>query len=77
MELRASASIWAELPGDQKVWRRKALDADVREIHLLRRLPSRISPIRCSPDDAGVYKAVAKSPLGEAMTFATLVVNCE
>ncbi|XP_019724605.1 myomesin-3 [Hippocampus comes] len=30
---------------------------------------------RCSPDDAGVYKAVAKSPLGEAMTFATLLVN--
>ncbi|XP_061145859.1 myomesin-3 [Syngnathus typhle] len=30
---------------------------------------------RCSPDDAGVYKVVAKSPLGEAMTFATLVVN--
>ncbi|XP_077455423.1 myomesin-3 [Stigmatopora argus] len=30
---------------------------------------------RCSPDDAGVYKVIAKSPLGEAMTFATLVVN--
>nr|XP_020445776.1 myomesin-3-like [Monopterus albus] len=30
---------------------------------------------RCSPDDAGEYKVVAKSPLGEAMTFATLVVN--
>ncbi|XP_029360148.1 myomesin-3 isoform X2 [Echeneis naucrates] len=30
---------------------------------------------RCSPEDAGEYKAVAKSPLGEAMTFATLVVN--
>ncbi|XP_077431645.1 myomesin-3 isoform X2 [Vanacampus margaritifer] len=30
---------------------------------------------RCSPGDAGVYKVVAKSPLGEAMTFATLVVN--
>lgn len=32
---------------------------------------------RCSPDDAGEYKVVAKSPLGEAMTFGTLVVNCE
>ncbi|KAG7216849.1 hypothetical protein INR49_001503 [Caranx melampygus] len=30
---------------------------------------------RCSTDDAGEYKAVAKSHLGEAMTFATLVVN--
>ncbi|XP_028281957.1 myomesin-3 isoform X2 [Parambassis ranga] len=30
---------------------------------------------RCSPDDAGGYKVVAKSPLGEATTFATLVVN--
>ncbi|KAL7394101.1 hypothetical protein ABVT39_020649 [Epinephelus coioides] len=30
---------------------------------------------RCSPDDAGEYKVIAKSPLGEAMTFATLVVN--
>ncbi|KAM3873043.1 myomesin-3 [Diretmus argenteus] len=30
---------------------------------------------RCSPGDAGVYKAVAKSPLGEASTFGTLVVN--
>ncbi|XP_061631446.1 myomesin-3 isoform X1 [Phyllopteryx taeniolatus] len=30
---------------------------------------------RCSPDDAGVFKVVAKSPLGEATTFATLVVN--
>lgn len=32
---------------------------------------------RCSPDDAGEYKVVVKSPLGEAMTFGTLVVNCE
>ncbi|KAM8735526.1 myomesin-3 [Acanthopagrus schlegelii] len=30
---------------------------------------------RCSPDDAGEYKVVVKSPLGEAMTFGTLVVN--
>ncbi|XP_068997823.1 myomesin-3 isoform X1 [Embiotoca jacksoni] len=30
---------------------------------------------RCSPDDAGEYKVVAESPLGEAMTFGTLVVN--
>ncbi|TMS11306.1 Myomesin-3 [Larimichthys crocea] len=30
---------------------------------------------RCSPDDAGEYKVVARSPLGEAMTFGTLVVN--
>ncbi|XP_026173045.1 myomesin-3 [Mastacembelus armatus] len=30
---------------------------------------------RCCPEDAGEYKVVAKSPLGEAMTFATLVVN--
>ncbi|XP_042346235.1 myomesin-3 [Plectropomus leopardus] len=30
---------------------------------------------RCSPDDAGEYKVVAKSPPGEATTFATLVVN--
>uniref|UniRef100_A0A8D2ZNG6 Myomesin 3 n=1 Tax=Scophthalmus maximus TaxID=52904 RepID=A0A8D2ZNG6_SCOMX len=30
---------------------------------------------RCSPDDAGQYKVVAKSTLGEATTFATLVVN--
>ncbi|XP_073341600.1 myomesin-3 [Pagrus major] len=30
---------------------------------------------RCSPDDAGEYKVVAQSPLGEAMTFGTLVVN--
>ncbi|XP_034089137.1 myomesin-3 isoform X2 [Gymnodraco acuticeps] len=30
---------------------------------------------RCSPDDAGKYKVVAKSLLGEAMTFGTLVVN--
>lgn len=30
---------------------------------------------RCSPDDAGEYKVVAKSPRGEAMTFGTLVVN--
>ncbi|CAJ1062752.1 myomesin-3 [Xyrichtys novacula] len=30
---------------------------------------------RCSPEDAGEYKVVAKSVLGEAMTFGTLVVN--
>ncbi|XP_005736130.1 myomesin-3 [Pundamilia nyererei] len=30
---------------------------------------------RCSPDDAGEYKVVAKSLLGEAVTFGTLVVN--
>ncbi|XP_008278820.1 myomesin-3 [Stegastes partitus] len=30
---------------------------------------------RCSPSDAGEYKVVAESPLGEAMTFGTLVVN--
>ncbi|XP_053182875.1 myomesin-3 [Scomber japonicus] len=30
---------------------------------------------RCSPDDAGEYKVVAKSSLGEAMTFGMLVVN--
>ncbi|KAM9310400.1 myomesin-3 [Pholidichthys leucotaenia] len=30
---------------------------------------------RCSPSDAGEYKVIAKSPLGEAMTFGTLVVN--
>lgn len=32
---------------------------------------------RCSPSDGGEYKAVAKSRLGEATTFATVVVNCE
>ncbi|XP_072316366.1 myomesin-3 [Eucyclogobius newberryi] len=30
---------------------------------------------RCSPADAGKYKVVAKSALGQATTFATLVVN--
>ncbi|XP_056299524.1 M-protein, striated muscle isoform X2 [Pseudoliparis swirei] len=30
---------------------------------------------RCSPDDAGEYRVIAKSPLGEARTFGTLVVN--
>lgn len=30
---------------------------------------------RCSPEDAGKYKVVAKSALGQATTFATLVVN--
>ncbi|XP_030606297.1 myomesin-3-like [Archocentrus centrarchus] len=30
---------------------------------------------RCTPDDSGEYKVVAKSPLGEAVTFGTLVVN--
>ncbi|XP_055359313.1 myomesin-3 isoform X2 [Betta splendens] len=30
---------------------------------------------RCTADDAGEYKVVAKSFLGEAMTFAALVVN--
>ncbi|XP_008429299.1 myomesin-3 [Poecilia reticulata] len=30
---------------------------------------------RCSPADAGEYKVVAKSALGEATTFGTLVVN--
>ncbi|KAM6994920.1 myomesin-3 isoform 1-T1 [Tautogolabrus adspersus] len=30
---------------------------------------------RCTPEDAGEYKVVAKSHLGEAMTFGTLVVN--
>ncbi|XP_068426243.1 myomesin-3 [Clinocottus analis] len=30
---------------------------------------------RCSPDDAGEYKVIARSPLGEAKTFATLLVN--
>ncbi|XP_034410301.1 myomesin-3 [Cyclopterus lumpus] len=30
---------------------------------------------RCSPDDAGEYKVIAKSPLGEARTFGTLLVN--
>ncbi|XP_075897501.1 myomesin-3 [Nelusetta ayraudi] len=30
---------------------------------------------RCSPDDAGEYRVTAKSPLGEATTFATLIVN--
>ncbi|KAK1806390.1 hypothetical protein P4O66_004908, partial [Electrophorus voltai] len=32
---------------------------------------------RCSPADAGEYKVVARSCLGEASTFATLAVNCE
>lgn len=31
----------------------------------------------CSPGDAGEYTVTAKSPLGEATTFATLIVNCE
>lgn len=31
----------------------------------------------CSPGDAGEYRVTAKSPLGEATTFATLIVNCE
>ncbi|KAM9851740.1 myomesin-3 [Aulostomus maculatus] len=30
---------------------------------------------RCSSEDAGEYKVIAKSALGEAMTYATLVVN--
>ncbi|KAJ8405028.1 hypothetical protein AAFF_G00329490 [Aldrovandia affinis] len=30
---------------------------------------------RCSPEDAGEYKVVATSTLGEATTFATLLVN--
>ncbi|XP_068178957.1 myomesin-3 [Antennarius striatus] len=30
---------------------------------------------RCTPDDAGEYKVIARSPLGEAMTFGTLIVN--
>ncbi|XP_033837683.1 myomesin-3 [Periophthalmus magnuspinnatus] len=30
---------------------------------------------RCSPADAGKYKVVAKSALGQATTFATLLVN--
>ncbi|XP_034468054.1 myomesin-3 [Hippoglossus hippoglossus] len=30
---------------------------------------------RCCPEDAGKYKVVAQSPLGEATTFATLVVK--
>ncbi|XP_061573268.1 myomesin-3 isoform X2 [Cololabis saira] len=30
---------------------------------------------RCSPGDAGEYKVIAKSVLGEATTFGTLVVN--
>ncbi|XP_030015067.1 myomesin-3 [Sphaeramia orbicularis] len=30
---------------------------------------------RCTPEDAGEYKVVAKSTLGEATTFATVVVN--
>lgn len=30
---------------------------------------------RCTPEDAGEYKVVAKSVLGEATTFATVVVN--
>lgn len=33
--------------------------------------------LRCSLGDAGEYKVIARSPLGEAVTFATLVVNCE
>ncbi|KAK3540907.1 hypothetical protein QTP86_004171 [Hemibagrus guttatus] len=32
---------------------------------------------RCSAADAGEYKVVAKSSLGEATTYAILVVNCE
>ncbi|KAL4657592.1 myomesin-3 [Arapaima gigas] len=32
---------------------------------------------RTSVEDAGEYKVVARSPLGEATTFATLLVNCE
>uniref|UniRef100_A0A4W5MLC7 Myomesin 3 n=1 Tax=Hucho hucho TaxID=62062 RepID=A0A4W5MLC7_9TELE len=32
---------------------------------------------RCSVEDAGEYKVVAKSSLGEATTIATLVVNCK
>lgn len=40
-----------------------------------RRIKSLI--LRCSPDDAGEYKVIAKSPLGEALTFGMLVVNCE
>lgn len=32
---------------------------------------------RCSAADAGKYKVVAKSSLGEATTYATLLVNCE
>ncbi|CAF94170.1 unnamed protein product, partial [Tetraodon nigroviridis] len=31
---------------------------------------------RCSPADAGEYKVIARSPLGEAMAFGILVVNC-
>ncbi|KAJ8289219.1 hypothetical protein COCON_G00018780 [Conger conger] len=31
---------------------------------------------RCSVEDGGEYKAVAKSSLGEATTYATLLVNC-
>ncbi|KAM6910751.1 myomesin-3 [Xenentodon cancila] len=30
---------------------------------------------RCSPGDAGEYKVIARSPLGEATTFGALVVN--
>ncbi|XP_011603400.2 myomesin-3 [Takifugu rubripes] len=30
---------------------------------------------RCCPDDAGEYKVIARSPLGEAMSFGILVVN--
>ncbi|XP_041649967.1 myomesin-3 [Cheilinus undulatus] len=30
---------------------------------------------RCSPEDAGEYKVIARSHLGEAVTFGTLVVN--
>lgn len=33
--------------------------------------------LRCNAADAGEYKVVAKSSLGEATTYATLVVNGE
>lgn len=33
--------------------------------------------LRCSVADTGEYKVVAKSSLGEATTYATVVVNCE
>lgn len=33
--------------------------------------------VRVSSDDAGEYKVIARSPLGEAMSYGVLVVNCE
>lgn len=83
LELQPSTKVWPEHTGDQKVgcltFMRTTgnLCACVKDESGLHRLFMKHLLFRCSPNDAGEYKVIARSHVGEAMTFGILVVNCE